>query len=155
MNCFYHIMMPAVAQCKKCGKFLCRECATRYPDMICEDCAYAMRDQEHRKIVRRNILGLCIFVIAAICIFDEQRDIFPMWQTILVAIGGGWFCAGIPFGWYALRRFRLPDDIILINLVLLIILGSIKIIASIMIGWLVLLIYLFKCLINKTSSGRA
>lgn len=148
MNCFYHIMVPAVAQCKNCGKFLCRECATRYPDMICEDCAYAMQDQEHRKVIRRNHWALCIFVIAVISIFEEMWGLFPVWQVISIAIGGGWFCAGIPFGWYALRQFRLPDNIIMINLVLLIILGGIKIIGSIIIGWFVLLVYLFKSLLS-------
>lgn len=148
MNCFYHIMVPAVAQCKNCGKFLCRECATRYPDMICEDCAYAMQDQEHMKIVRRNLCALCVFFVMAILAFsiEYEKDIFPMWQIILGSFCLGYICAGIPFGWYALRRFRLPDDIIILNFAFLIILGFIKFCVSVYIGWFVLLLYLLKSL---------
>ena len=161
MNCFYHIMMPAVAQCKKCGKFLCRECATRYTDMICEDCAYAMRDQEYRRIVRRNLwtIGtfLTVSVLAGAMLYEQET--FPyLWQTIIGALEAGFFFAGIPFGWYALHNFKVPDGIIILNIAFLVIMVGIKAAVSIMIGWLLLLLYLLKSLfyaIKRAVTGKA
>lgn len=160
MNCFTYIMVPAVAQCRKCGKFLCKECATKYPDMICEDCAYVMQDQERSSITRRNLYSITLFLVMAVLSFsiEYEKDIFPMWQIILGSFCLGYICAGIPFGWYALRRFKLPNDIIILNLVFILVLGFIKFCVSVYIGWFVLLLYLLKPLfyaIKRAVSERA
>lgn len=149
MNCFYHIMVPAVAQCRNCGKFLCRECATRYSDMICEDCAYAMRDQEHRRIVRRNLWTIGTFITVALFAASalyETGTFQYFWQIVIGALEAGFFFAGIPFGWHALRNIRVPDDIIVFNLAFLVIMFSIRVVGSIMIGWLLLLFYMLRSL---------
>ena len=39
MNCFYHPEQAAVAQCVKCMKGLCKDCATVYDPPYCESCA--------------------------------------------------------------------------------------------------------------------
>ena len=38
MKCFYHEDREAVSQCVDCGKFLCKECASKYKPILCDDC---------------------------------------------------------------------------------------------------------------------
>ena len=38
MKCFYHTDVDAVAQCVDCGKFLCKDCASKYKPVLCDEC---------------------------------------------------------------------------------------------------------------------
>lgn len=38
MKCYYHPEEEAVGQCVDCGKFLCKECASKYKPVLCDDC---------------------------------------------------------------------------------------------------------------------
>ena len=46
MKCFYHEERDAVATCQKCGKSLCKECASKYKPIICEDCFREVQEKE-------------------------------------------------------------------------------------------------------------
>ena len=38
MRCFNHEDREAVASCQKCGKGLCKECASKYTPCLCDEC---------------------------------------------------------------------------------------------------------------------
>ncbi len=112
MKCYYHEDREAVGTCQTCGKSLCRECASLYTPLTCEDC--------HREIVARSInerekarqdnifdakvnliktLGIgCIFGIALIAfnVYSKETDVK---QYILAFVLG----MGFPFGWNATK----------------------------------------------------
>lgn len=112
MKCYYHEDREAVGTCQTCGKSLCRECASRYTPLTCEDC--------HREIVARSInerekqhqmdlattkfdliktLGIgCLFGIAyvAFLIYTKETD-------VTTYILGFIFGVGFPFGWNATK----------------------------------------------------
>ncbi len=54
MKCYYHANRDAVGTCQTCGKALCKECASVYSPVTCEDChvkivAKARNDREKAK----------------------------------------------------------------------------------------------------------
>ena len=52
MKCFYHPTEDAVAQCVKCMKGLCKECATVYDPPCCPSCAAREEKEFHESIQR-------------------------------------------------------------------------------------------------------
>ena len=76
MNCYFHVDQPAVAQCNVCGKGLCKECATKYDMVVCDDCVIAAETEvsakeaaEQAKKNRRFKAALVVNVIAFIGMF--------------------------------------------------------------------------------------
>ncbi len=49
MKCFYHVNEDAVGQCVDCGKFLCRECASKYKPVLCDDCYNNRIEMQNRE----------------------------------------------------------------------------------------------------------
>lgn len=45
MKCFIHVDQDAVASCQKCGKGLCKECASKHTPCMCEEC-FSMIENE-------------------------------------------------------------------------------------------------------------
>lgn len=141
MNCFFHVTVPAVAQCKNCGKFLCKACATKYPEMICEDCAESIHEKEHSAIMNRNIASITIFVVIVVfCIYGYYNGAFSNMspaELLIGASGVGFIYAGIPFGWHALTKIGLhmPKHVIIVDLFIILFLGFFKLFLSLIIGW--------------------
>lgn len=46
MKCFNHEQRDAVAACQRCGKGLCKECASKYTPCLCESCFQALRRED-------------------------------------------------------------------------------------------------------------
>lgn len=73
MNCYFHVEQPAVTQCSICGKGLCKECASKYKDVVCDDCIakidaeiVAEEAEEQAKKDRRFKIALVVNVITFI-----------------------------------------------------------------------------------------
>lgn len=55
MKCFNHEDREVVATCQRCGKGLCKECASKYSPCLCEECHAALLEQKAmRKIKKEN-----------------------------------------------------------------------------------------------------
>lgn len=50
MRCYFHEELEAVAQCQRCGKGLCKECAAKYNPCYCDDCVMFFEEEEQRRI---------------------------------------------------------------------------------------------------------
>ncbi|MCC8069633.1 MAG: hypothetical protein LIO71_07785 [Ruminococcus sp.] len=105
MNCFYHEDRPVVGQCVDCGKFLCKECSSKYDTIICDECyqkRVALQHQEEeeyhqtvsdakKEIVLRLVKSVVIFLVALL--------ITSSWFE---SVGGkmffAYFVAGFPYG---------------------------------------------------------
>ena len=68
MKCFFHESRDAVATCQKCGKSLCKECASKYIPVLCDDCFAAEQNQKAAK---------------------KQADIIDTWSEFFVACAIG------------------------------------------------------------------
>lgn len=114
MKCYFHEDREAVGTCQSCGKSLCKECASRYTPLTCEDChreMVARSINEREKAIQENLvntkynliktLGVgCIFGAAfvALMFWSKETDVT---QYILAFIFG----VGFPFGWNATKAF--------------------------------------------------
>lgn len=122
MNCFYHEEVPAVAPCSSCGKFLCKECATKYTPILCGDCAAELyreqQVQEHKKEMSEDkrfklaiILGV-IDIVANTVLLLANGAFSPLAIVVLVISAFMW--AGFPYGWQRLTGLRRKLNFILI-----------------------------------------
>lgn len=51
MKCFNHEEREAAATCQRCGKGLCKECASKYTPCLCDDCYEAIQNEHHARQV--------------------------------------------------------------------------------------------------------
>ena len=51
MKCYYHNDREATAMCRRCGKGLCTECASKHTPCMCDDCFTAVRIEESERAV--------------------------------------------------------------------------------------------------------
>lgn len=51
MKCFNHEDRDAAATCQRCGKGLCKECASKYTPCLCDDCFAAIQAENHTQEV--------------------------------------------------------------------------------------------------------
>lgn len=120
MRCFYHEDKEAVATCQRCGKSLCKDCASKHSPVYCDECySIIVADSKNRAEQRKQaeisdskneLIGILIKGLISACIFGVL-----FWQAanglsntttlnIVVGIICG-FC--FPFGWKALRSIPL------------------------------------------------
>ncbi|MCR5669447.1 MAG: hypothetical protein K6G10_00430 [Butyrivibrio sp.] len=116
MKCFYHEDREAVGNCQYCGKALCRECASQYTPLSCEDChremvARSINEREKEKqealasskstILSTIIKGLIFGAVGiGLMFWDKETDI----KVYMWAFAFGW---GLPFGWRLTKRIPL------------------------------------------------
>lgn len=107
MECFYHPNVPAAANCVLCGKGLCRECAKRNPQGLCDDCTVQVQNDKAamRKAKRKNALidttgemigAIIIGLIAAFLMKLFYNEISPDSSNAVFMSVLAFF---IPFGW--------------------------------------------------------
>lgn len=148
MNCYYHVEVPAVAQCSQCGKFLCRECVDRhYPTAICDNCfnynEYSKEQSEKNLYsLSKKIFIACFvfFFIAGILYSIIHRCIdlmFPI-ELLISSVAA----AGIPYGWKKLQMK--PDTFLVLPIFGWVIYFFIKFAIANMIGWIFFLPELIK-----------
>ena len=144
MNCFNHTDRTAVAQCNQCGKFLCKECASKWKPVLCDSCAEGFIRAERMAEARYFKPALILFtVVLAIRLFS----------TIAMAVGVGSIpglilgvvfsfvnaamIGGIPYGWRKLNMISSYFDFILILPIMgWIIVFGLKLILAMLIGWI-------------------
>lgn len=105
MRCYYHPDREIVATCTECGKGLCKECASKWDPILCEDCARE-RIADKRVALRRSIsagivitaLGLVVGIVGAI----SEGNL----GYVLGGIAYGYMLGGIPNGWKVLNKIQ-------------------------------------------------
>lgn len=113
MNCFNHTDQPAVAQCQTCGKFLCKECATKYqPAILCDGCAsevyQAQQREEERKEVSEQRLSKISIIFFVLNFLVYSTSLLPaigvlaLIPTLISSI----MWAGLPYGWVKLSELK-------------------------------------------------
>lgn len=143
MNCYYHPDRVAVATCQRCGKALCKECASKYEICYCDDCVRIMHQDavnEHEaqkqsdifahrnEIIKLVVIG-CIAGAAFLAISLFSGGDY-LWYEYL-----GYFVMGfgLPFGWKVLSWWPIfygNSE----NMVLAVILNALKLGLSIFLG---------------------
>ena len=144
MKCFYHEDREAVGTCQNCGKSLCRECASKYTPLTCEDChremvARSINEREKEKqealasskssILTTVIKGLIFGAVAiGLMLLSKETDVKQyIWAFIF-----GW---GLPFGWSLTKRIPLfYSNGEMENFFLAIMLNIFKVIISCVVG---------------------
>ena len=113
MKCYYHANRDAVGTCQTCGKALCKECASTYSPVTCEDChvkmvAKARNDREKAKqdalintsteMKKSVIIGVVAGLVIAILLgrSDYVDNGTINWITTTLNFIAGF---SLPFGW--------------------------------------------------------
>ena len=52
MKCYFHEDRETVATCKRCGKGLCKECASKYTPCLCDSCFSAIQQEKEAQTQR-------------------------------------------------------------------------------------------------------
>lgn len=143
MNCFNHTDQPAVAQCQNCGKFLCKECATKYqPAILCDDCAgeiyQAQQEEEQKKEIseqKLSKLSIIFFVLNFLVYSIQMVPIFGAIALIPILISSIMW-AGVPYGWVKLSELKEKLHFILVLPIMgWIIYLWLRVTLSLCIGW--------------------
>lgn len=121
MKCFNHEDREVVATCQRCGKGLCKECASKYSPCLCEECHTAiMEDKATRKIKKENVKKQKYLD----ALVDTKSEFIKtciwgvVWVFILGSYAGNSFSGiiffFIPFGWKLLTYLQsfIPVSII-------------------------------------------
>lgn len=151
MNCFYHVSEPAVAQCKKCGHFLCAYCGSASSASICKECVEVEKKRERKSLIKCWILAIILFIV----FWDFFQDIFggtseytengnERGRIILTSI---WTIAvaGMPFGWRRLnRKKKVTSDVVVVFGDALLVGFVLKLVGSLFIGWIYMIIGFFE-----------
>lgn len=122
MKCFNHEDREAVATCQRCGKGLCKECASKYTPCLCDDCFEAIQKENHAQKVaaveqrKQNRLEQLSFTTGDLilnCVFGAIFLGFVIFCTASNGDGGvlleGYyflpviFC--VPAGWRVVSRW--------------------------------------------------
>lgn len=158
MNCFNHTDTPAVAQCTNCGKFLCKECATKYSPILCDDCAgMVVQEQEQAEAkaemsennrFKLAIALLCLnFLVYFILGITKGMFSFKFLLFILIdSIAWG----GAPYGWKKLNSVNL-NVILILPIIGWFIYFGVKLSLSRLIGW----IFFLKEIVNRIGKSHA
>lgn len=116
MKCFNHEEREAAATCQRCGKGLCKECASKYTPCLCDDCYEAIQNEHHARqvtaveqrrqgrlermtftrndLVLNCVLGIPLVIFALYTIFTEAGGFSDPGDVLLLP----WiFC--VPAGW--------------------------------------------------------
>ncbi len=116
MKCYNHTDREAVATCQRCGKALCKECASKYTPCLCDECFEAIKEDERRRALqardaRKNkyqdalidtkteyikaLLCGALISAALILVVEDGGGLSDMRDYVWV-VG---CCMCIPFGW--------------------------------------------------------
>lgn len=122
MKCYNHEDRDAVATCQRCGKALCKECASKYTPCLCDGCYSAI--QREQQIQAQNaenarkqkyinslvdtkeefkatcalgiIINVIVFAVVVLTALFSGYNILEYVVGLLVYVP---FMFAIPFGW--------------------------------------------------------
>ncbi len=160
MKCFNHEERDAVATCQKCGKGLCKECASKHTPCLCDMCFTAIQAEQQQRaqtaenqrrqkyvnalvdtrseFIKTCVLGIICGVIAALLInnTNEGGD---------VIISGFLYFFFVPFGWKLLTYIQSKFPVTVFGTFLFWIIWCVfKIVISIFVGVPAFIYQLFK-----------
>lgn len=165
MNCFYHEDRPAVAQCGCCGRALCKSCATKYDEIICDDCAtvaFRQLEKEQRSEDRR--FRICVGLGVVFAMFTLVITLMGIIATgsyglllkglpnvAISLVVYGLVIGGIPMGWHEFPR--VTRNIVFIDnvLTLPLMIFCLRLAFSMAAGWF----YFGKAAIQRFVASRA
>lgn len=112
MKCYYHETRDAVAQCNRCGKLICKECAEKRDPPICPDCAKTEEAKNKRSMKITVMLsaalgleGLAVGVFPILSLFTQGNfSLGGFLMNLLLTALIAFVMAGIPFGWRYLNK---------------------------------------------------
>lgn len=141
MNCFNHTNEVATAQCQDCQKGLCFRCSKEYIIPICSACNSNRIRNEKRKLYKELILPYLFGLILTYLVTNARNFNKNGNQGIMVYFGMFFVYSGIVSGWKFLDKngFKMQFYFSINYFAYFII----KIIVSLIIGWLVLLYFTF------------
>ena len=133
MKCYYHEDRNAVATCQHCGKSLCKECASRFTPILCEDCYEVLREEEDdrrfnetywtaRRFLGMLAVGIFFGVSLMQCGDANEKFLFFI------------FGFGVPFGWVTYTR--LAEHLDILNFLNPFVLIIARLLFGVMFGWL-------------------
>lgn len=123
MKCFNHEDRDAVATCQRCGKALCKECASKYTPCLCDTCFTAIQAEKQQQAQTAEDQRRQKYKDALI---DTRSEFFKtclwgvVWGAVVVLICNqgssgltgsdnvlyfGWFFF-VPFGWKLLTYLQ-------------------------------------------------
>lgn len=136
MECINHPGTMAAGSCQICGKALCAPCMNRFTPPLCEPCLLSHNAAVARKLYVDLAVTAIIFIgVAALVAYNAQTN---KSGGILV----GLMLAGAYWGWQFLSRVPMP--VVLTSGVGFIMYVTIKLILSILVGFIVAPWQIFK-----------
>lgn len=105
MECYYHSGREIVAVCSECGKGLCKECASKWEPILCDDCAKNRIDEKRAGL--KQAIGLGVLILAAgivIGLISAISEGNP--EYLFMGITFGYAFAGLPNGWRVLSNIQ-------------------------------------------------
>ena len=136
MGCYYHREQEAAAQCQKCGKVLCRECASLYQTPYCAECAKADAEAVKADTIKLGVLGVIIAITMTIFLISDGGNPLSMILPILAF-------ACLPFGWRTLTAIT-PRMFLMLPIIGWLIYFFIKVTLSALIGWIAAPVKIYK-----------
>ena len=134
MNCYFHPVRPAVAQCIDCHKGLCRSCAHKYTIPICDECNNKRRRENIVYYIKPFIFCIILFIIGYnVEIFGPDQGLGA--YMLMCAYGG----------WKAINQFA-PMIFIWFTFNALLLHLLIKLAISTFLGFFITPVYLVFCL---------
>lgn len=161
MDCFYHLSEPAVAQCKRCGLFLCTYCATANSLGICKNCVAAERKKDRQSLIKCWILAIFLFVLfwnffcQAFGGSSEVIEVSTKRSALLLSSIFTIGIAGIPFGWRRLsRKDQITGDVIIVFGNALLFGFVVKLVGSFIIGWIFMIKGFFELFVEDPEKAE-
>lgn len=115
MGCYNHPSRTVVANCPKCGKFMCKECAEKYESKLCDSCEKERLEQvkknreakvENLHKQAKNVKKDTIkdLVVAAVLSIVCAVIGFSIGNSDGNGLSMAWMFAGFPWGWKLINQ---------------------------------------------------
>lgn len=129
LKCHKHYEMDAVSQCVDCGKSLCPTCTEKFSFPICDNCNLSRIGNDKSILVKNTIIMVALFIFGFYLSITGGSGFF-------MSLVGGYFFAGIPWGWSVLNKIT-PNIFLFMPIIGWLFYFLIKCALSLMIGMFV------------------
>ncbi|MCB2339061.1 DUF2180 family protein [Clostridium estertheticum] len=127
MKCYNHNEKDVVSQCIDCGKGLCPECTNKFSIPICDQCELSRINADKQLLVKNSIIMVVLFILG----FSNASG-----QGFFSRLLGGYFFAGIPWGWSILSKIT-PNMFLFMSWIGWLIYFMVKLAIAVLIGMFV------------------
>lgn len=128
MKCYKHYDMDAISTCVDCGKALCPQCTEKFESPICDKCNLVRIQDDKKFLIKNSVIMIGLFILGFIFYIGDGN--------FFMALLGGYFFAGIPWGWSVLNKIT-PNIFLFLPIIGWIFYFFIKLFISLMIGMFV------------------